>query len=175
MALNREQKTATVEKIKGLLETSKLTVYARYQGTSVKALQELRAAAIKNDTRVLVVKNRLFTKALEATDALKSADTSGLNGQLLYAFNSRNEVAPAQDLAAFAKTNPQLEFAGAITNTGQLLSADEVKALAALPSKDQLRGQLVAVIGAPLSGFTRVLSANIGGLVNVLNARANSL
>ena len=55
------------------------------------------------------------------------------------------------------------------------MSTDDVKVLAALPSKDQLRAQLVGTLGAPLSGFVNVLSGNIRGVMNVLNARAESL
>jgi large subunit ribosomal protein L10 len=94
---------------------------------------------------------------------------------LLYAFNSEDEVAPAQNLQAFAKTNPTLEFVGAITADGQFMSAEDVKALANLPSKEQLRAMLVGTIAAPLSGFVNVLSGNIRGVLNVLNARAEAL
>lgn len=175
MALSKTQKDDVVSEISDLLSASKLTVVAKYEGTTVKALQALRKQARENGTSVKVVKNRLVIKAIQATESIKDADTSALEGMLLYAFNSEDEVAPAQSLATFAKTNPTLEFVGAYTLDGQFIGADDVKALASLPSKDQLRGILVGTIAAPISGFVNVLAGNVRGVLNVLNARADAI
>jgi len=175
MALTKEEKQSVVDEVNTLLGNSKLTVAAAYQGTSVKALQELRKAAKLNGTTIKVVKNRLVVKSVEANEKLKEADTSALKGQLLYAFNMEDEVAPAQVLAKFSKMNPTVQFVGAITQDGVFIGADDVKALAALPSKDQLRAQLVGTIAAPLSGFINVLNGNVRGVLNVLNARAEAI
>jgi large subunit ribosomal protein L10 len=64
---------------------------------------------------------------------------------------------------------------GAITSEGKFLSADEVKALAVLPSKDALRGMLVGTLAAPLSGFVGVLSGNLRQFATVLEARAKTI
>ena len=175
MALTRAKKEQVISEIEQLLSDSKLTVITKYQGTPVKAMQQLRAAAASEGTRLHVVKNRLFKRALAANDKLKGIDTAEFVGQLLYAFNSQDEVAPARNLADFAKTNPQLEFVAAITNDGQLLAASAVKDLASLPTKNVLRAQLVGTIGAPLSSFVNVLAGNVRGVLNVLNARADAL
>jgi large subunit ribosomal protein L10 len=175
MAVTREKKAATLSEIESILANSKMTVFVSYQGTPVKALQQLRADAKANGTQLKVLKNRLFKLGLQSNDILKNVNTSPLTGQLLYAFNDDDEVAPAQDLANFAKTNPQIVFVGAITGDGQLLSADDVKQLASLPTKDQLRGQLVGLVASPLSGLASVMAANIRGVLNVLNARAEGL
>ncbi|HET9722185.1 MAG TPA: 50S ribosomal protein L10 [Candidatus Saccharimonadales bacterium] len=175
MALNKEKKAEVVAKIGELLETSKLTVIAKYPGTSVKSFQELRRQAVDNGTTVSVAKNRLVKKALESNDRFSGLDTSVLTGQLMYAFNAEDEVAPAQVLANFAKTQPSVEFVGAIGAEGQFLSAEDVQALASLPSKDQLRAQLIATVNAPLTGFVGVLSGNIRGVLNVLSARAENI
>lgn len=175
MALTKEEKNQVVADVSELLAHSKLTVIAEYQGTGVKQMQELRRSARETGTVVKVVKNRLVRQALLATESLKEADTSVLTGQLLYAFNADDEVAPAQALANFAKKNPTLEFVGAITPDGQLMAVEDVKSLAALPSKDQLRAQLVGTLGAPLSGFVNVLSGNIRGVLNVMSARAEAI
>lgn len=174
MALTKDKKAEIVSDVSDLLKDSKLTVFAKYQGTSVKAMQELRRTSRESGTKVLVVKNRLVKKALENDDRFKDIDFGSLTGQLMYAFNSEDEVAPAQNLANFAKTQPQIEFVGGLTNDGRLLSADEIKDLSNLPSKDVLRAQLVGTIGAPLSGFVNVMAGNVRGLLNVLNARAES-
>ncbi|MBX4201515.1 50S ribosomal protein L10 [Candidatus Saccharibacteria bacterium] len=175
MALSKDKKAEVVAEISELLGSSKLTVIAKYSGTSVKSMQALRKQASEDGTTISVVKNRLVKKALESDDRFKDIDTSLLIGQLMYAFNSTDEVAPAQVLAKFAKEEPQIEFIGAYDEAGQLLNADDVKALAALPGKQQLRGQLVGTIAAPLSGFVNVISGNVRGVLNVLSARAEQL
>ena len=175
MALSKDKKAEVVAEVSQLLNSSKLTVIAKYSGTSVKSMQQLRKTAKEGDTTISVVKNRLVKKAMQQTDKFAATDTSVLTGQLMYAFNSDDEVAPAQVIANFAKTEPQLEFIGGLNADGSLLSADDVKALASLPSKDQLRAQLAGTIAAPLSGFVNVLSGNVRGVLNVLNARADQL
>jgi large subunit ribosomal protein L10 len=175
MALTKVKKHEVVDEISALLNDSKMTVVAAYPGTTVKAMQTLRKQAKENGTTVKVVKNRLVIKAIQSNESLKDVDTAAIKGQLLYAFNSEDEVAPAQALANFAKTSPTLEFVGAITAEGVFIGADDVKALAALPSKEQLRAQLVGIISAPLSGFVNVVAGNVRGVLNVLNARAETL
>lgn len=175
MALTKQKKNEIVTELTGLLSGSKLTVVAKYEGTTVKSMQALRKEAKLSGTKINVVKNRLVKKALLATETLKDVDVSALKGQLMYAFNSEDEVAPAQVLNNFAKTNPNLQFIGAITTEGQFISAETVKELASLPGKEQLRGMLVGTLAAPLSGFVSVLSGNIRGLLNVLSAHAEVL
>jgi large subunit ribosomal protein L10 len=175
MALSRDKKAEVINEISQLLNTSKLTVVAKYSGTSVKSMQELRRTAKDSQTTISVVKNRLVKKAMGDNQKFANIDTGLLTGQLMYAFNPEDEVAPAQVVANFAKNEPQIEFVGAISDDGSLLSAQDVKALASLPSKDQLRAQLVGTIAAPLSGFVNVMSGNVRGVLNVLNARADQL
>ena len=175
MALTKDKKNEVVSEATQLLGGSKLTVLAKYQGTSVKSLQQLRRDAGGNGTKVQVIKNRLFKLALASDSKFKDVDQSVLTGQILYAFNEQDDVAPAQSLANFAKTESQIEFIGAITADGQFIGPDDVKALAALPSKEQLRGMLVGTLAAPLSGFVNVLAGNVRGVLNVLNARAEQL
>lgn len=175
MALTRDKKEKVISEIEQLLSGSKLTVVAKYQGTPVKAMQQLRNKAATEGTTIHVIKNRLFKKALSNNANFKDIDTSELHGQLLYAFNGSDEVAPARSLADFAKTNPQIEFVTAITAEGQLLHSDIVKDLASLPTKDVLRAQLIGTISAPVSGFVSVLAGNVRGVLNVLNSRADAL
>ena len=172
MALTKAKKNEVVADIAGLLSSSKMTVVAAYPGTTVKAMQALRKQARSNGTAVRVVKNRLVIKALQQNDALKNADTSSLNGQLMYAFNDQDEVAPAQVIAEFAKTNPNLEFVGAISAEGKFLSSDEVKALAALPGKNQLIAEVVAMLNSPLNDVVNALSGNLHALLDGIEAKA---
>lgn len=175
MALTRDKKQELVTEISELFKNSKLTVLANYSGLGVKQIQELRRNARDNQTKLKVVKNRLVLKAMDGIDTYKDTDRSIFKDQLLYAFNADDEVAPAQVLANFAKKNTALEFVGAVTADGEVLSVEDVKNLASLPNKDQLRGQLVGTLAAPLTGFVNVLSGNMRGFINILNARAESL
>lgn len=175
MALSKEKKSEIVADVSRLLADSRLTVIARYQGTPVKSMQELRRQAGENGTQVRVIKNRLFKKALTADDRFKETNTKDFIGQLLYAFNDQDEAAPAQSLAKFAKAEPQIEFVGALAFDGTILGPEDVRSLAALPSKDQLRAQLAGTIAAPLSGFVNVIAGNLRGVMNVLTARAEQL
>ena len=174
MALTKQEKQDVVAEVSELLQASKMTVVAKYQGTTVKALQTLRREARDNGTTVKVVKNRLVIQALKATDSLKAADTSALEGMLLYAFNGEDEVAAAQVLANFAKTNPSIEFVGAIDNTGAFLAADDVKALASLPGKNQLIAETVAMLLSPVHDITNALSGNLHALLDGIEAKATS-
>lgn len=172
MALTKQQKNEVINEVSELLAESKMTVVAKYEGTTVKALQQLRRDARENGTKVKVVKNRLVIQAVKNTDALKDADTSALEGMLLYAFNGEDEVAAAQALAAFAKTTPTLEFVGAIDATGTFLGADDVKALASLPGKNQLIAEAVAMLLSPVNDTTNALSGNLHALLDGIEAKA---
>ena len=174
MALTKQQKDNVVKEVADLLSSSKMTVVATYNGTTVKAMQQLRRDARGNGTKVRVVKNRLVVKALGQIDSLKDVDVSSLSGQLLYAFNGEDEVAPASALNTFAKQNPSIEFVGAITAEGKFIPADEVKALANLPSKNELIAQVVATLASPLNDVVSGLSGNLHGLLDGVEAKATA-
>lgn len=174
MALTKAKKDEVIKEVSQLLADSKMTVIAAYQGTPVKAMQNLRRKGRDNGTQLKVIKNRLVIKALQAHDTLKDADTSTLNGMLLYAFNSEDEVAPAQVLADFAKTQPSIEFVGAFSAEGKFLAAEEVKALATLPSKNELIAQVVATLLSPVNDVTSGLSGNLHALLDGIEAKATA-
>lgn len=173
MALTKQQKLSVIDKVSDLLAESKLTVAVNYTGTEVKSLQELRKSAKESKTVIKVIKNRLVIKALKNNDTFKKLDTQLLNGQLLYAFNNDDEVAPAQILASFAKKYPNLRFVGAISAEGKFLSADEVKVLAELPSKTELIAQVIANLASPLHDTTNALSGNLHALLDGVSAKAS--
>lgn len=174
MALTKPQKDEVVAEVANLLSTSKMTVVAKYQGTTVKSMQALRRQARDNGTQIKVVKNRLVIKAIEQNKVLKDADTSDLQGMLIYAFNTEDEVAPAQILSTFAKTNPTIEFVGAYTAEGLFIGAEDVKALAGLPSKNELIAQVVATLLSPLHDVTNALSGNLHALLDGVEAKATA-
>lgn len=172
MALTKDKKNEVVAEVAELLASSKMTVVTAYQGTPVKAMQALRRAGRDNGTVLKVVKNRLVKQAIESTESIKSADTSALTGMLLYAFNSEDEVAPAQVLAGFAKGQPTLQFVGAISAEGKFLSAEEVTALATLPSKNDLIAQVLATLTSPVHDVMNGLSGNLHALLDGVEAKA---
>ncbi len=173
MALNKSQKESVVNEVAELLSASKMTVVAKYQGTSVKALQELRRNSKDNGTKVKVIKNRLVKQALKSTDKLKEVETDALEGMLLYAFNSEDEVAAAQALNNFIKQNPNVEFVGAITEDGHFLDSSNVKELASLPGKNQLIAGLVGILNSPIRNVTGGLSGGLSGILSGLEAKAS--
>lgn len=175
MAISRDKKTAIVSDLLNLINTSQLTTFAQINGLSVAEAQELRRQATTNQTVVRVVKNRLVKIAMQQSEHFKQADTSSLKGQLLYAFNADDEVASAKNLADFAKIHDSIKLMGGYDATGRLLGEAEITQLAALPSKDNLRSQLIGTMSAPVSGFVRVLAGNVSGLLYALKARQEQL
>ncbi len=173
MALTRDKKQAVIEEVTQLLTDAKMTVVATYKDTPVKALQQLRKIGQDEGTTIRVAKNRLVKKALADVKKLKDTDDSALEGMLLYAFNSEDEVAPAKVIADFAKKQKTLEFVGAISDEGKFLTADEVKALAELPSKPELIASVLATLQSPLDGTISGLSGNLHGLLDAVAAKAN--
>jgi len=175
MAISRDKKNTLVAELTQIFASSKGTVGAAYTGINVAEMQELRALARESNVTILVTKNRLVRVALAASDKFKAADTGLLTGQLIYAFSSEDEVAPAQVIAKFAKTHPALKLVVGFDDSGKTLDTATVTALAALPTKDQLRGQLVGVLSAPLSGFLSVANGAQRGFAQVLSKRAESI
>lgn len=174
MAISRDKKSALVAEMSDQLANAKMTVFAQYQGLSVADVQDLRRSARAAGVTIKVIKNRLVRVALANSDTYKDVDTTALNGQLLYAISSEDEVAPAQVLNDFAKTHPALAFAGGFSGEGQLLSADDVKALAGLPSKQQLIAEVVAQLLSPVHDVTNALSGNLHALLDGVEAKATS-
>lgn len=172
MAISKTKKTQLVADLTELLNDSKMVVYAKYQGLTVAELQDLRKSARENGVKIKIVKNRLVKVAMNDIAVYKDTDTSGLVGQLLYATSTEDEVAPAKILAEFAKNHTALELAGGFNDTGEALSDDNVKALAALPSKNELVAQVVAQLLSPVTDSISGLSSGVSDIVSGLEAKA---
>lgn len=175
MAISKDKKQAQVAELRELFSNAKLVVSAKYTGLGVQDVQTLRNAARAGGVVIKVVKNRLVKVALSDHAIYKDADTSSLGDQLLYAFSSEDEVAPAQILATFAKTHDALKLVSGFSSDGHALDMAAVTMLASLPSKEQLRGQMVSVIAAPLSQFLNVANGTQRGFTQVLAQRAEAL
>ncbi len=174
MAISKAKKTDLVAEVSDLLATSKLTVFAQYNGLSVADVQQLRRQAREAGVTIKVVKNRLVRVAMSQNDTYKDTDTSLLQGQLLYAVSSEDEVAPAKVLDEFAKTNPALQFVGGFGMEGEAIDAAGVKALAGLPSKNELIGQVINTLLAPVNDVTNALSGNLHALLDGVESKATA-
>ncbi|MBR3177674.1 50S ribosomal protein L10 [Candidatus Saccharibacteria bacterium] len=172
MAISKDKKKTLVADLTDLLSSSKMTVYAKYQGLTVAELQELRRAAREAGVKIKVVKNRLVRVAMGEIAVYKDADTSGLSGQLLYAVSDSDEVMPAKVLANFAKDHEALEISGAFNDAGNALDKSEVEALAKLPSKNELIAQVVAQLLSPVTDSISGLSGGLSGIISGLEAKA---
>lgn len=173
MAISKDKKNALVANLTELLSNAKTTVYAKYQGLTVAELQELRKAAREAGVKIKVVKNRLVKVAMGQIAVYKDTDTTGLTGQLLYAISGEDEVAPAKVLATFAKTHGALDLLGGFSDLGKALSSDEVKTLAAMPSKNELIAQVVAQLLSPVTDSISGLAGGLPGIISGLEAHAN--
>lgn len=171
MAKTRVQKEQAVKDLTEAFSGSKLAVLTDYRGLNVPEISELRANLREAGIPFTVAKNTLVKIALNDSDK-KVEDTSALAGPVAIAFGP-DEVEAARIVFEFAKTNPALDILGAIDESGNVLSSEEVVALAKLPSRDQLIAQVVGTVAAPLSGFVRVLNGNLSGLVYALQAVAD--
>lgn len=173
MAISKDKKNELVADLTELLSGAKTTVYAKYQGLTVAEIQELRKAAREAGVKIKVVKNRLVKVAMGQIAVYKDTDTTGLTGQLLYAVSDSDEVAPAKVLAEFAKTHDALVLAGGFSDAGNSLSEDEIKALAAMPSKNELIAQVVAQLLSPVTDSVSGLTSELPGIISGLEAKAN--
>ena len=174
MAISRDKKNELVAEFTELLTNAKTTAFATYQGLTVADIQVLRAQAREQGVVIKVVKNRLVRVVLTGIDAYKDVDSSSLTGQLLYAFSAEDEVASAKVLSEFAKKNDALVLAGGFSLESGLLSADDVKALAALPSKSHLIAEVIAQLLSPVHDVTNALSGNLHALLDGVEAKATS-
>jgi large subunit ribosomal protein L10 len=167
MAVSRKEKEATLSQITEDLKGARGVVFAEYRGMTVKEIDALRKNLRKENVKYQVVKVTLLKKALAALGI--SADNFEYNGPIAVAISSEEETAPARILKLASKDQPKLILNGGMFNNN-LVAADVVAKLAALPGREQLLGQLVGVIAGPMRGLVTVLSGNTRNLLNVLNA-----
>ena len=170
MAQTKVQKEVIVKDLVEKLKSSKAVVFSDYKGLNVKDMTTLRRDLRAEGVDLQVLKKTLMQIALK--DAGIEMDVKKLEGQIAIAVSSRDEVAAAKIIAKLAKVNENLKIAGGILGTKEL-SAEEVNALAKLPSKEELLAKLVGTLNAPVSGFVNVLAGNMRGLVTVLKAVAD--
>jgi large subunit ribosomal protein L10 len=170
MAKTKEQKTKLLEGLDDKIQRMKSAVIIDYKGLKVKDTETLRNNLREKGVEFNVSKNTITKIALKKNGI--EFDESVFKKPVAIAFAMEDEVTPAREITLFAKTNEALEILGGILEKKYIDEA-MVRRLAALPSREQLLGQVVGTIAAPLSGMVNVLAGNIRNLVNVLNNYKN--
>lgn len=150
-------------------DRAKSVVFARFNAVKVVDNEELRNQLRNEASEYYVAKKTLLNLALKDKN-FSGFDSRANDGQMAVVFGYEDEVAPAKILNNFIKDHKeQVSFLGGILE-GRLIEADQVKALASLPSREELYAKLVGSINAPVSGFVNALAGNLRNLVGVLNA-----
>ncbi len=168
MAKTRAQKAEVIAKITDRFKRMKGAAFSQVMGYTMEDADKLRVIAAEKNVDVFVAKKTLLTLAAKAA-GITGVDTNSLNGSVLVAVSYSDEVSAAKMLKDLAKQKETIKMLAGVLE-GKFVGEAEVKKLADLPSKEQLLGQLVGTLNAPVSGFVNVLAGNLRGLVTVLGA-----
>ena len=166
MAKSKEVKSQMLNEISENLKNAESVVIAEYSGLDVSGMTSLRKKSRTLGVSLKVLKNTLVKKAISGTVFESLSDQ--LNGPLIYGF-SNDPVAPAKLLIDYSKDNEAIIVKGGAL-PGTLLDADAVNALALIPSRDELYGNLLATMQSPISGFARTLNEVPSRFVRTLSA-----
>ena len=164
--MDRAEKQEQVTALNGVFKNAAAVVVAHYSGLTVAQMSALRRQMKKNGAGVKVAKNRLAKKALEGTDVAHVA--SLLKGPTVIAYSGDPVTAP-KIAVEFAKGHEKFVIlGGAMGSTA--LNLDGVKALASLPSLDELRAKLIGLIQAPATKIAQLVNAPAQKLARVFGA-----
>jgi large subunit ribosomal protein L10 len=164
--MNREQKAAVIEEITGQIQRSEAIFAVDYRGITVVQAAELRDKLRDADATLRVVKNTLTERAADSAgaEALKPM----LAGPTALTFARGDAAAAAKAVADYARATNLLPFKGGFMD-GEALDADQIVAIARLPSREVLNAQFVNIVAAPLTGLVTSLSNLISGLARQLS------
>ena len=164
--MDRSQKTDAVAQLNNVFNEAGVVVVTRNLGLSVAESTELRTKMREAGATYKVAKNRLAKIALKDTDYAGIEEY--LSGPTALAY-SEDPVAAAKAVVEFAKSNDRLEVVGGSMGS-QVLDEAGVKALASMPSLDELRGKLVGLVNAPATKIAQVVNAPANKLARVFGA-----
>ena len=162
-----EKKQKITEDLHERFSKSAIVVVADYKGLDVSSMNALRRKLREEDIEFQVAKNTLLIRAAKDTEVALIQDY--FKGPSAVAFSYKDPVAPAKILAQFAKDNQKLEIKGGVLKD-KVLDVDAIKALAKLPSREVLLGQLLSVLNEVPSSFVRTIAEIPRSLLNVLTA-----
>ncbi|HRD35728.1 MAG TPA: 50S ribosomal protein L10 [Rhodocyclaceae bacterium] len=170
MGLNLDDKKAVVAEVAAELATAQVVIVAEYRGLEVGQVTALRAKARESGVYLRVLKNTLVRRAVAGTPFEGLA--AQMVGPLIYGI-SADPVAPAKVIAEFSKTHDKLVVkAGAMHN--YVMDAEGVKALASMPSREQLLATLLGTLQAPVTKFVQTLNEVPGKFVRTVAALRDS-
>ncbi len=167
--MDKAAKRELVGTLNDVFKTSGVVVVAHYAGLTVADMQKLRSQMKQAGASVKVAKNRLAKIALEGTDA--ATISALLKGPTLLAY-STDPVSAPKVAVDFAKANDKLVILGGAMGSTSL-DATGIKALATLPSLDELRGTLIGLLQAPATKIAQLSTAPAAKLARVFGAYAN--
>ena len=153
--MNREEKTQLLAELKELFDNSETIVISHYKGLTVQEVSELRNNIRKVGAGFRVTKNRITRLALKGTKFEALSDL--FVGPTAIAF-ANDPLSACKACVEFAKTNEKLVVIGGAMGTG-VLSVEEIKRLAAMPSMDELRAKIIGLLQAPAAQLARVTKA----------------
>ncbi|KJZ18158.1 50S ribosomal protein L10 [Loktanella sp. S4079] len=163
--MDRAQKEQLVEDLGQVFESSGVVVVARYEGMTVAEMQELRANMREAGGSVRVAKNKLAKIALEGKPCASIAEY--LSGMTVLAY-SEDPVAAAKVVDKYAKDNEKLVVLGGAMGD-QALDPAGVKAVAGMPSREELIASIVGCIGAPASNIAGAIGAPASNIASILS------
>ena len=164
----RAEKAQVIDELSAVFDEAGVVVITHYKGLTVAELSDLRARSRAAGATFRVTKNKLAQRALDGTPFAAVSDL--FKGPTAIAF-SRDPTSAPKIVAEFARKNEKLQIVGGGL-AGTLLDAASVRALAELPSLDELRGKLIGLLNAPASRLVGLLQAPGGQVARVLAARA---
>lgn len=156
-----------IESIKEKLGKAKVAIVTEYRGLSVEEITNLRRNLQKEDGDYTVTKNTLAKIAVKDTEF--EVLTDALKGPIALAFGFKDQVSPAKTLAKFIKDTKKGEIIAAALD-GKLLTADEAKSLANMPSREELYAKMLGCINSPASGIANSTNAILTQLVRAMDA-----
>jgi large subunit ribosomal protein L10 len=165
--LRLEEKQRIAEDLRDRFSKSAIIVLTDYKGLDVAAINDLRRKLRAESVEYQVVKNTLLVRAAEDTDVALIEDF--FKGPSAIALSYDDPIAPAKVLTQFAKDNEKLEVKVGLLN-GKVLDAGAIKALAGLPSREVLLGQILSAFNEVPTSFVRTIAEIPRSLLNVLTA-----
>ena len=162
----RDQKGQEISELTDQIGKAANAFLIDFKGITVPQVTELRKQVRETNSGYVVVKNTLALIALK--DSPIVAMKEQFTGPTAIAFNASDAVVLAKALTRFAKDVPSVRFKGALLN-GQVVPADQIQAIASLPSREELVSKLLFLLQSPIRGLATVLQANIRNLAVVLD------
>jgi large subunit ribosomal protein L10 len=166
--LTKEQKIELVKNLTEKIKIAKSAIIVDYKGLKVKDATVLKKTLRAGGVDYTVIRKTLLDIALKNA-GIEGMDVKGMDGQIALSLSNVDEIIGAKIIDTFAKTNENIKILGGVLGK-QVMNAAEAKALAKIPSKEELLAKLVGTLNAPIGGFVNVLAGNLRALVQVLKA-----